>query len=213
MCQSLLESDGADLMRVLGVDPGLVRTGWAVVESDGDAYRLISAGVIAPPQTAELGQRLLDGFEAMTSVLADARARLVALEELFSAPNHPTASLRLAHMRGVLCLAMEQAGTPVRHYTATTVKQRLTGNGHASKDQVRRMVFQLCQMQPRQVRVDLTDAVALAITGLTEVRAFDDDTSALTVDSVSALLSSRGRRAPVYDLIAQQYPELRVDAR
>ena len=199
-------------MRVLGVDPGLNRTGWAVVEADGDAYRLISSGIIAPPPSAELGQRLDFGFEAINSVLLESRSGLVALEELFSNPHHPTASIRLAHMRGVLCLAMERAGVIVRHYTATTVKQRLTGSGHASKEQVRSMVFQLCQMPPMQVRLDLTDAIALAITGITAERTFDDESGSLTTGSMQALLGGgRGRRAPVFDLIAEQYPEIRVD--
>jgi crossover junction endodeoxyribonuclease RuvC len=198
-------------MRVLGVDPGLVRTGWAVVETDGDAYRLISSGVIAPPASAELGYRLDFGFEAISTVLAESAAGLIALEELFSNPRHPTASIRLAHMRGVLCLAMERAGVIVRHYTATTVKQRLTGSGHASKEQVRRMVFQLCQMPPLQVRLDLTDAIALAITGITAENAYADSTS-LTPGALQTVLGAgRPRRAPVYDLIAQQYPELQVE--
>jgi crossover junction endodeoxyribonuclease RuvC len=198
-------------MRVLGVDPGLVRTGWAVVEKDGDAYRLISAGIIAPPQSAELGYRLDFGFEAITRVLAESRAGLVALEELFSNPHHPTASIRLAHMRGVLCLAMERAGVIVRHFTATTVKQRLTGSGHASKEQVRRMVFQLCQMPPLRVRLDLTDAIALAITGITAENAYAEATTQ-TQSSLHVMLSAgRARRAPVYDLIAEQYPELQAE--
>jgi crossover junction endodeoxyribonuclease RuvC len=198
-------------MRVLGVDPGLVRTGWAVVEVDGDAYRLVSSGIIAPPASGELGQRLDFGFEAITGVLSESGAGLVALEELFSNPHHPTASIRLAHMRGVLCLAMERAGVIVRHYTATTVKQRLTGSGHASKEQVRRMVFQLCRMPPLQVRLDLTDAIALAIAGITAEKAYDDGSS-LTSDSVQVMLgASRGRRAAVYDLIAEQHPDIRGD--
>jgi crossover junction endodeoxyribonuclease RuvC len=198
-------------MRVLGVDPGLVRTGWAVVEKDGDAYRLISSGVIAPPQSAELGYRLDFGFEAITTVLAESGAGLVALEELFSNPHHPTASIRLAHMRGVLCLAMERAGVIVRHFTATTVKQRLTGSGHASKEQVRSMVFQLCQMPPMKVRLDLTDAIALAIAGITAENAYGDESS-LTPSSLQAMLGAgRARRAPVYELIAEQYPELQSD--
>lgn len=195
-------------MRVLGVDPGLVRTGWAVVEANGDAYRLIASGIIAPPASGELGQRLDFGFEAITAVLSESHAGLVALEELFSNPHHPTASIRLAHMRGVLCLAMERAGVIVRHFTATTVKQRLTGSGHASKEQVRRMVFQLCQMQPLQVRLDLTDAIALAITGITAEHVYADSSS-LTTGSVQAMLGAgRGRRAAVYDLIAEQYPDI-----
>jgi crossover junction endodeoxyribonuclease RuvC len=198
-------------MRVLGVDPGLVRTGWAVVETDGDAYRLVSSGVIAPPASAELGYRLDFGFEAITAVLAESAAGLVALEELFSNPHHPTASIRLAHMRGVLCLAMERAGAIVRHYTATTVKQRLTGSGHASKEQVRRMVFQLCRMPPLHVRLDLTDAIALAITGITAENAYAESTS-LTPGALQTVLGAgRPRRAPVYDLIAEQYPELQAE--
>ncbi|MFN0071183.1 MAG: crossover junction endodeoxyribonuclease RuvC [Chloroflexota bacterium] len=197
-------------MRVLGVDPGLVRTGWAVVESEGEAYRLLASGIIAPPANGELGQRLDFGFEAITKVLSDWRAGLVALEELFSNPHHPTASLRMAHMRGVLCLAMERASVPVRHYTATTVKQRLTGSGHASKEQIRRMVFQLCELPPVKVRLDLTDAIALAITALTEERTFGESSS-LTTGSLQALLGSgRGRRAAVFELIAEQYPNIRT---
>ena len=195
-------------MRVLGVDPGLNRTGWAVVETDGDAYRLISSGIIAPPANAELGQRLDYGFKAISTVVSESQAGLVALEDLFSNPHHPTASIRLAHMRGVLCLAMERAGVIVRHYTATTVKQRLTGSGHASKEQVRSMVFQLCQMPPIHVRLDLTDAIALAITGITAERSYNDSGS-LTSGSLQALLGSgRGRRAAVFELIAQQYPDI-----
>jgi crossover junction endodeoxyribonuclease RuvC len=200
-------------MRVLGVDPGLNRTGWAVVETDGDAYRLISSGIIAPPASAELGQRLDYGFEAISTVLSESQAGLVALEELFSNPHHPTASIRLAHMRGVLCLAMERARVIVRHYTATTVKQRLTGSGHASKEQVRSMVFQLCQMPPIHVRLDLTDAIALAITGITGERSYEDSGS-LTSSSLQALLGSgRGHRAAVYDLIAEQYPDIETTNR
>ena len=199
-------------MRFLGVDPGLVRTGWAVVEMEGDGFQLLSAGVIAPRSQGELGERLLEGFDAMTAVLEESRAGYVALEELFSAPDHPNASLLVAHMRGVLCVAFQRAGVIVRPFTATTVKQRLTGSGHASKEQVRRMVFQLCQLPPRRVKLDLTDAIALAITGLTSERALAEQSTSMTSDAVQAFLTpTRGRRAAMYDMIAEQYPGLRVE--
>jgi len=185
----------------LGIDPGLVRTGWAVVQAQDDAYELLSAGVIAPDPRAELGARLLSGFDGISAVLAETAPHLVAIEELFSSPAHPTASLSMAHMRGVLCLAVERASLPVRHFTATTVKQRITGSGHASKEQVRHMVFQLCGMPPRRVRLDLTDAVALAITAITSeasLRLASNDRSMVTSSrkqrsaSVLALLAERG---------------------
>lgn len=152
-------------MRVLGLDPGLVRTGWALIESGHDRYNLESAGVIAPDPKAPLGERLAQGFANVNDVLSGMRPDLVVIEDLFAAPAHPKSALLMAHMRGVLCLAAEIARVPTCHLTATNVKQRLTGNGHASKDQVRRMVFQLCGEPPRRVRADLTDAVALAIAG------------------------------------------------
>lgn len=156
-------------MRVLGVDPGLVRTGWALVAADGDGYRVDAAGVIAPDPKGELGARLAGGYAALAAVLGEQMPELVVLEDVFTAPAHPSSALLMAHMRGVLCLAVENAGLPMRHLAATAVKQRLTGNGHASKEQIRRMVFQLCGLEPRRVRADLTDAAALAIAGLNEL--------------------------------------------
>jgi crossover junction endodeoxyribonuclease RuvC len=73
----------------------------------------------------------------------------------------------MAHMRGVICLVLEEAGVPIVPLTATTVKQRLTSNGHASKEQVQRMVLRLTGLQPtKTMRLDETDAVALAVAGL-----------------------------------------------
>jgi crossover junction endodeoxyribonuclease RuvC len=157
-------------MRVLGVDPGLVRTGWAVVTTEGGRTALAAAGVIAPPPVSALGARLREGFAAFTAVLEAQRPDLVVLEDIFTAPAHPRSALLMAHLRGVLCLAVEQHGIPLLSLTASTVKQRLTGNGRASKAQVRGMVFQLCGLPPRRLRADVTDAIALAIAGLSQER-------------------------------------------
>jgi Holliday junction resolvasome RuvABC endonuclease subunit len=73
----------------------------------------------------------------------------------------------MAHMRGAICLVLEEAGVPIVPLTATTVKQRLTSGGHASKEQVQRMVLRLTGLQPsRDLRLDETDAIALALAGL-----------------------------------------------
>ena len=93
------------------------------------------------------------------------RPTVVAVEDLFTTPRFPKAALKMAHLRGVFCLAVAQAGIPMLALTATTVKQRLTGNGHASKEQVQRMVLQLCEIDATNVPSDLSDAIALAIAG------------------------------------------------
>ena len=156
-------------MKVLGVDPGLVRTGWAAVESDGSGYRLLATGLIAPHPEAELAERLAEGYERFSTVLDEVRPDVMVLEDLFSAPRHPTAAIKMAHMRGVLCLAAGRRGLRVEPMTASTVKQRITGNGRASKEQVHEMVYRLCGIRPQELRADISDAIALAVAGLNQI--------------------------------------------
>lgn len=153
--------------RVLGIDPGLVRTGWAVLEPVGLRARVLGHGVIAPPTDALLAARLAHGAARLREVLAEFQPELVALEEIFTAPRHPRSALLMAHMRGVLCLVVEEAGLPIVPLTATTVKQRLTSSGHASKEQIKRMVERLTDLEwKRGMRLDETDAIALALAAL-----------------------------------------------
>ena len=154
-------------MRVIGIDPGLVRTGWAVIEPAASRARVCDHGLISPPSQAELAPRLAEGAQQLRAVLATHRPALAALEEIFTAPRHPKSALLMAHMRGVICLVIAEAGVPILPLTATTVKQRLTGSGHASKQQLQRMVLQLTGLEPgRGLRWDVTDAIALALAGL-----------------------------------------------
>ena len=154
-------------MRALGIDPGLVRTGWAVVEPAGLRAVLLAHGIIAPPTDADLPGRLAVGARQLRAVLDEFRPDLVALEEVFTAPRHPRSALLMAHMRGAICLVLEEAGLRIVPLTATTVKQRLTSSGHASKEQVQRMVLRLTGMAANNgLRVDETDAIALALAAL-----------------------------------------------
>lgn len=170
-------------VRALGIDPGLTRTGWALVAVDGQQYRLIESGVISPHSDAgadDLPGRLADGYLRMVGVLELTSPSIVTVEDLFTTPKFPKSALKMAHLRGVYCLAVAQAGIPMMSLTATTVKQRLTGNGHASKEQVQRMVFELCEVSGTSIPNDLSDAVGLAIAGLHQM-------------SVSALTGRTGR--------------------
>jgi crossover junction endodeoxyribonuclease RuvC len=154
-------------MRVLGIDPGLVRTGWAVLEPAGRGVAVRGHGVITPPTSDALPARLAEGARQLRAVLAEHQPSLVALEEVFTAPRHPRSALLMAHMRGVICLVLEEAGVPILPLTATTVKQRLTGGGHASKEQVQRMVLRLTGLASNgRLKLDETDALALALAGL-----------------------------------------------
>jgi crossover junction endodeoxyribonuclease RuvC len=160
---------GRPAVRALGIDPGLTRSGWALVAVDRGQYRLLESGVIQPRSdrgTDDIGGRLADGYQRFVSILELTHPTLVTVEDLFTTPKFPKSALKMAHLRGVFCLAVAQAGIPLMALTATTVKQRLTGNGHASKEQVQRMVLQLCDVRAENVPSDLSDAIALAIAGL-----------------------------------------------
>src|SRR4051812_38167090 len=115
--------------RALGIDPGLVRTGWAIVEETSGRPSVLGHGIIAPPTDAELPRRLAVGAQQLREVVAEYRPGFVALEEIFTAPRHPRSALLMAHMRGALCLVLADAGIPIHSLTATTVKQRITGSG------------------------------------------------------------------------------------
>ena len=157
------------VVRSLGIDPGLTLSGWALVAVARGQYQLLESGVIAPRSDAgvdDLPGRLADGYLRLVKVLELTRPTVVAVEDLFTTPRFPKSALKMAHLRGVFCLAVAQAGIPLLALTATTVKQRLTGNGHASKEQVQRMVLQLCEIDATKVPSDLSDAIGLAIAGL-----------------------------------------------
>ncbi|HEY1295887.1 MAG TPA: crossover junction endodeoxyribonuclease RuvC [Chloroflexota bacterium] len=155
--------------RALGIDPGLVRTGWAVLEPVGLRANVVGHGVIAPPTQAALPARLAAGARRLREVVAEFNPDFVALEEVFTAPRHPRSALLMAHMRGVICLVLEEAGLPIVPLTATTVKQRLTAGGHASKEQVQQMVLRLTRLTlVPGMKLDETDAIALALAALHE---------------------------------------------
>jgi crossover junction endodeoxyribonuclease RuvC len=162
-------------VRVVGIDPGLVRTGWAVVEpavlnAPPGRVTVLGYGLVVPPAGEDLPRRLAEGASALRGVLATYQPTAAALEEIFTAPRHPRSALLMAHMRGVICLVLEESGVPILPLTATTVKQRLTGSGHASKAQIQRMVLRLAGLAaPLRMRWDESDALALAIAGASQM--------------------------------------------
>jgi crossover junction endodeoxyribonuclease RuvC len=150
-------------MRVLGIDPGTVRTGWGVVERNGSKLVGIEAGVIGAREGEALERRLLAIHEGLTEVIARHHPTAVAVEDIFFA-KHANAALKLGHARGVALLAAAKAGLDVHAYPPATVKRALVGRGAADKEQIARLVSTLLGM--RDLPVDASDALAVAITHL-----------------------------------------------
>ena len=147
-------------LRIPGVDPGSHATGWGVVPAS-PTVRHVASGVIRPARDAPLAMRLLQIHAELTAVIAAHAPQVMAVEDLFNARN-ARSSLVLGHARGAVILAGAQAGLAVHEYAPGAVKQALTGNGQAGKEQVRFMVMRLLQLRT-EPSLDESDALAVAL--------------------------------------------------
>jgi len=154
-------------MIALGIDPGSRATGYGVVSTE-PVLRMVAGGVIRPPAAAELPLRLRSIHEGIAAVLAEHDPLEMAVEEVFNARN-ARSSLVLGHARGVALLAGALAGIPVAEYAPTVIKRALTGNGAATKTQVRFMVRRLLALK-EDPPLDQSDALAVAIAHITRGR-------------------------------------------
>ena len=149
-------------MRVLGIDPGTAITGYGVVERDGDHLVALSHGVITTPADWPLAQRLQEIYRQLRALAAEWRPESAAVEEIFFSKNARTA-LMVGHARGVVLLALADAGLPIQEYKPAEVKEAATGYGAAPKRQVQLMVQHLLGLDEPPGPDDAADALAVAI--------------------------------------------------
>ena len=150
-------------LRVLGIDPGLNITGYAVVERAGGKLKLVEAGVVRGKSRGDLPARLKEVFDGVTDVIASLKPAAVAIEELYSHYERPKTAILMGHARGVICLAATQAGLPIRSYASTQIKLLLTGNGRAPKSQVQRAICHEFGLAAPPEPPDVADAMAIAL--------------------------------------------------
>lgn len=148
-------------MRLLGLDPGLVRTGWGVVDSDGSRLGFVACGTVRSDSGAGIAVRLDALFDGLAKVIAEWRPDGAAVEETFVNRN-PGSALKLGLARGVAVLAPARAGLPVAEYHNLTVKKAVVGAARADKRQVGLMVRRLLP-GCRPDSADAADALAVAI--------------------------------------------------
>jgi crossover junction endodeoxyribonuclease RuvC len=149
--------------RIVGVDPGLNITGYAVIERSLGRLNLVEAGMIRGRSRGDLPARLQEIHEGVSDVIASLKPQVLALEELYSHYERPRTAILMGHARGVICLAATQAGIPVCSYSATQVKRLLTGNGRAPKSQMQRAVCQQFALAAPPEPPDVADAMAIAL--------------------------------------------------
>ncbi|MEZ4288914.1 MAG: crossover junction endodeoxyribonuclease RuvC [Polyangiales bacterium] len=155
-------------MRILGIDPGTIRTGWGLVEARGSKLVFIAAGTSKANASAPLAERLRIIDIDIRRCIAEFSPTAMAVEDIFFA-KHPNAALKLGHARGVALLAAAVHELEVFEYPPTLVKRTIVGKGRADKSQVGQMVTRMLGLSELP-QTDAADALAIAITHLLAAR-------------------------------------------
>jgi crossover junction endodeoxyribonuclease RuvC len=148
-------------IRIIGIDPGLRRTGWGVVETQGNALRFVAAGTVRSDDKGELAARLCQLHDGLTAVIRDTAPDEAAVEATF-VNKDASATLKLGQARGIAMLVPALAGLAVAEYAPNVVKKAVIGVGHGEKQQIHMMVRVLLP-KARFDGDDAADALAIAI--------------------------------------------------
>ena len=150
------------LVRILGIDPGLRRTGWGVIDVEGNRLMFVACGSVETRETLPLAERLVAIHQGLTQVLGEFSPLEAAVEQTF-VNKDGVATLKLGQARGVAMLAPAMFGISVAEYAPNQVKKTVVGAGHADKAQIRMMLGVLLPKAAPKT-ADAADALAIAIT-------------------------------------------------
>ena len=149
-------------MRILGIDPGYGTTGFALIEGARGQFSLLRCGAITTPPNTDFSARLEMIYEDMRQLLEVCKPDCVAMEELVFGQN-VTTGIGVAQSRGVILLAIRQAGLQVYPYKPMQVKQSVVGYGTATKHQVQDMTRRILRLERDRKPADAADAIAIAL--------------------------------------------------
>ena len=149
--------------RYLGIDPGLNRTGYAVIERRSKGPFLIEGGILRSSRSETLQHRVHEIAIGLREVLDELRPEAVAIEQVFSHVQNPQTAILMAHARGAILMTLAEAQLPVINYTPTQIKRLLTGSGRASKEQIQHAVKAELRLDAIPEPNDVADASAIAL--------------------------------------------------
>jgi crossover junction endodeoxyribonuclease RuvC len=150
-------------MRIIGFDPGLVITGYGVIDWKPLRPALVDGGVIRLNVKTPIPDRLVELEAELDSVFDEHKPELCAVEQLYSNYEHPRTAILMGHARGVILLVARRKGIEVYEFAANRIKQSLTGHGHASKEQMQRAVQHQWNLAKPPEPPDVADALAVAL--------------------------------------------------
>ena len=148
-------------IRILGIDPGLRRTGWGLIETLGNRLSFVACGTVETNERSALAERLVAIHNGLSRIVEDFRPHEAAVEQTF-VNKDATATLKLGQARGIAMLIPARAGLPVAEYAPNLVKKTIVGSGHGEKAQIRMMIGVLLpKSDPKSD--DAADALAIAV--------------------------------------------------
>ena len=150
-------------MRILGIDPGLITTGYGVVDIKAGGVKILEAGTIEPNPKDDFEQRLFKIHLHITTILQTHQPDIVVLEKIYVHHKHPATAAVLGHVRGVICLSVAQQNITLVEQSVKRIRKALTGNGNATKIQCQEFVKRLLNIKSAGFKLDASDALALAL--------------------------------------------------
>lgn len=162
-------------MRILGIDPGLLLTGYGCVELSARSIDpvLVEAGVFRLKPRTPMPFRLRQLYDDLCGVLDELQPRVMAVEKLFATYVHPRTPILMGHARGVVLLTAQQRGMEIIELSATAVKKAITGNGHAGKRQMQEAIRTQCGLDKPPSPPDVADAIGIAMCAARRVGGFN----------------------------------------
>ena len=148
----------------MGVDPGLVVTGYGVLEVNRqNNLAVVEAGVVRTKVSDGIAERLRKVYQALSDVIVELKPDVLVIERLYAHYRHPVTAILMGHVRGVVCLLSGVHRVPLASVAATHVKKPVTGRGHAGKSQMQRMVQHRLRLRQMPSPPDVADALAVAL--------------------------------------------------
>jgi crossover junction endodeoxyribonuclease RuvC len=150
-------------LTVLGIDPGLRVTGYAVIRYNGGSPEVREAGVLKTKDKDSFEKRLRTIYEGLDNIISEFCPDTISVEKLYSHYKHPQTAVVMGHARGMIYLCAANHNIPVESYASTRIKKSITGNGRASKQQIQKSVKSLLRLKEIPKPPDVADAIATAL--------------------------------------------------
>jgi len=148
-------------MRILGIDPGLTKTGFGIIDVQNENLKVVDYGIIKPKLKDKLEKRLLTIFQDVSEIIKEYKPTIICIEEVFYGKNFKSALL-LGQARGAAMVSAASENVTIFEYSAKKIKQSVTGNGNANKEQVKFMVTSILNIN-NNIGLDASDALGIAI--------------------------------------------------